>query len=184
MDCNQAEIAMMEHMEKTIHPARARDLALHVLKCEPCREYFVGFDMALDVLSDAELSTPPEDFTQKIMAQVRKLPAHTPPVPVISPALRVIWGLGAIFFGIAMLFAFNPEWWQAVTAASPVVSGMIAAMQTAGQFLQGIAENFAPVNQSASVSTGMSVFNLALVFVFVVGALLVVLQMSEKSHKA
>ena len=184
MDCNQAELAMMEHMEKTIHPARARDLALHVLTCEPCREYFVGFDMALDVLSDEELSVPPADFTQKIMAQVRRLPAHTPPEPVISPALRVLWGLGAIFFGVAMLFAFNPEWWQAVVAASPVVDGVIVAIQTTGQFLGELVERFAPVSSGAHSFAGMSMFNVALVFVFVMGALLVVLQISEKSHNS
>ena len=184
MNCNQAEVAMMEHMEKTIHPARARDLAQHVMDCESCREYYVGFDMALDVLSDPELSIPPADFTQNIMAQVIKLPAHTPPMPSASPAIRVIWGLGAIFLGIALLFAFNPGWWQAVTAASPVFDSIFAALGTASLFLTELMEGMAPIAQSASGIAGLSMFNIALVFVFVVGALLLVLQRSEKSHKA
>ena len=185
MDCNQAELAMMEHMEKTIHPARARDLAEHTMHCESCREYYIGFDMALEVLNDAELSTPPADFTQNIMDQVLKLPAHSIPEPRASTALRVLWGLGAIFLGIALLFAFNPEWLQALTAASPVIDGMLGALSTAHLFIAGVLENLTPANQTAGGSlAGLSVFNVSLVFVFVVGALLLVLQRSEKSHKA
>jgi len=184
MDCNQAELAMMEHMEKTIHPARARDLAQHVMHCEPCREYYIGFDMALDVLSDAELSVPPVHFTQNIMAQVRRLPAHTPPQPSATPAIRIIWGLGAIVLGIALLFAFNPEWLQAITTASPVLDGIITAMGSARLFIAESIEGLAPAQSGAGSLAGIPVFNITLAFVFIIGALLLVLQRSEKSHKA
>jgi len=184
MDCTQAELAMMEHMEKTIQPARARDLAQHVMRCESCREYYIGFDMALDVLSDAELSVPPVHFTQNIMAQVRRLPAHTPPEPRATPAMRILWGLGTIVLGVALLFAFNPEWWQAVTEASAVLDSILAAMGSARLFFADIWENLTASQQGAGYIAGLPIFNVALGFVFVVGTLLLVLQRSEKSHKA
>ena len=183
MDCIQAETAMMEHMEKTIQPARARDLAQHVLICETCREYYIGFDMALDVLSDPELSQAPANFTHNIMTQVRKLPAHTPPQPVASAAMRVMWGLGAIFLGVALLFAFNPEWWQAITESSAVYENVLAAMGTTRLFVSDALE-WLTANQATGGFAGVSVFNVALVFVVVGGILLFVLQIAEKSHKA
>ena len=184
MDCNQADLAMMEQMEKTIHPSRAKDLAAHLLNCESCREYYVGFDMALDVLSDAQLSVPPVHFTQNIMAQVRRLPAHTPSQPSVTPALRILWGLGAIFLGIALLFAFNPEWLQAITAASPAIDGMLTALGSARLFFADMLEGLAPASQGANGIAELSLFNVSLAFVFVMAALLLVLQRSEKSHKA
>ena len=184
MDCIQAELAMMEHMEKTIQPVRARDLAQHVLVCETCREYYVGFDMAFDVLSDPKLSEAPANFTHNIMTHVRKLPAHTPPEPSASTAMRVMWGLGAIFLGVALLFAFNPEWWQAVTASSAVYDSILAAMGTARLLVTDTLERLMSANQAAGGFAGISVVNVALVFVLVVGVLLFVLQRAEKSHKA
>ncbi|MCL2404636.1 MAG: hypothetical protein FWC92_03705 [Defluviitaleaceae bacterium] len=184
MDCNQAGLAMMEHMEKTIQPASARDLAQHVMHCESCREYYIGIDMALDVLSEEELSVPPVHFTQNIMAHVRRLPVHTPPQPSATPAIRILWGLGAIVLGVALLFAFNPEWWQALTAASPVLDAILSAMATARLFLADALENFTTSQQGASGIAGLPLFNISIIIAFVVGALLLVLQYSEKSHKA
>jgi len=184
MDCIQAELAMMEHMEKTIQPARAKDLARHVLDCETCREYYIGFDMAYDVLGDPELSEAPANFTHNIMTQVRKLPAHTQPEPRASTAMRVMWGLGAIFLGVTLLFAFNPEWWQAITETSAVYESILAAIGAARLFVTEAFERLVSVNQAAGGFAGLSVVNVALVFVLVVGVLLFVLQRAEKSHKA
>ena len=184
MNCNQAELAMMEHMEKTIRPARARDLAQHVLGCEACREYYVGFDMAFEVLNDAELSIPPADFTQSVMAQVRKLPAHTPPEPSASVALHILWGLGAIVLGIGLLLAFNPDWMAALTEAYPIVYNMTNAVNSVWLSITETFARITPANQTTGAANGLSVFNMALIFVVVVGALLVVLQRSEKSHNS
>jgi len=177
MNCNQAQLAMMEHMEKNIHPARARDLTKHVLVCESCREYYIGFDMALEVLDDAELSAPPADFTQNVMAQVQKLPIHSKPVALY---LRVLWGFGAIFLGIGLLFAFNPEWLTALTDSSPAVAGIINALYTAREFIYGWLPDFAASNQGV----GLSVLNVAIIFVATIGALLFVLHRSEKRAKS
>jgi len=174
----------MEHMEKTIQPARAHDLARHVLSCETCREYFIGFDMALEVLDDAELGTPPADFTGAVMAQVRKLPAHTKPEPSASIAIRVLWGLGAIILGVGLLLAFNPDWLSALAEASPIVYGIIGAVGTTGQFLTEAMERIVSTNRTAGTATGLSMFNAALIFVVVMGALLLVLQRSEKSRNS
>jgi len=176
MDCNQAQLAMMEHMEKTIHPARARDLTKHVLVCESCREYYIGFDMALEVLDDAELSTPPVDFTQRVMLEVCKLPAHSKPIALY---LRILWGLGAIFLGIGLLFAFNPDWLTALADSSPIVASIINAMYTAREFVSGWLAEIPMPNQG----TGLSALNIAIVFVVTIGALLLILHRSEKREK-
>jgi len=185
MDCSQAQIAMMEHMEKTIQSAQARDLAAHVLECESCREYYIGFDMALEVLDDAELSVPPADFTQAVMSEVCKLPAHTPaePVATASVALRVLWGLSAIFLGVGLLFAFNPEWLSAVTDASPIVQSILGGMSTAMQYVSGLVESLVSSYQGANGSE-LSMTSVAIIFIAIMGVLLAVLQRSEKSHNS
>ena len=178
MDCNQAELAMMAHMEKTIQPAQAQDLAQHILKCQDCQEYYIGFDMAMDVLNDTELSAAPPDFTQAVMAQVHKLPAHTKPEPVvISVSLRILWGLSAIALGIGLLFAFNPEW----LASFAVMDGILNGVGAIAQYVTGLVENLAPGYRSAS---GLTALNASVLFVAVIGVLLVVLQRSEKSHNS
>ena len=177
MNCNQAQLAMMEHMEKTIHPARARDLTKHVLVCESCREYYIGFDTALEVLDAAELSAPPVDFTQRVMLEVRKLPAHSKPIAMY---LRVLWGLGAIFLGIGLLFAFNPEWLTTLADSSLIVAGVINALYTAREFVSGWLAELTASNQG----TGISTLNVAIVFVVAIGALLMVLHRSEKRAKS
>jgi len=177
MNCKQAELAMMEHMEKTIQPPRAKDLALHVLECENCREYYIGFDMALEVLDDEELSVAPVDFTQCVMAKVREMPVHSKPIPL---SLRLLWGFGAIFLGIGLLFAFNPEWLTVVTAQSPILYTILSAMYAARQVVSDSLTNLVATYQG----TEIALLNAAIVFVAVVGILLMVLQRSEKSTKA
>ena len=177
MDCNQAQLAMMEHMEKTIQPTRARDLTKHILVCETCREYYIGFDMALDVLEDAELSAPPADFAQNVMSEVRKLPPYSKPVALY---LRVLWGFGAIFLGIGLLFAFNPEWLTALTDSSPAIAGIINAMYVARGYITGWLADLTAANQG----TGITALNIAIIFAVTIGALLLILYRSEKRAKS
>ena len=175
MDCNQAQIAMMEHMEKTIQPPRARDLAQHVMVCEDCSEYYVGFDMALDVLNEPELSIAPISFTNNVMAKVREMPVHSKPIPLF---LRILWGFGGIILGVALLLAFNPEWLTAMSEAFPVIYRILSAMSTVQATVSGWLANV------QYQETGSLMLHGALVFVVAVGALLLVLQRSEKSNKA
>jgi len=178
MNCKQAEIAMMEQMEKTIQPARAKDLAQHVLDCENCREYYIGFDMALDVLSEPELNIAPANFTQNVMAKVREMPVHSPPICL---TLRILWGMGAIFLGVALLFAFNPEWLTALTTASPAVSSILAAMESASTFATETVAGWVSAYQGMG---SITLLHMAIVFVGIMGGLLVVLQRQEKGNKA
>jgi len=179
MNCKQAEIAMMEHFEKTIQPARAKSLAQHVLKCEDCREYYVGLDMALEVLDEPELNLAPADFTQNVMAKVSELPAYTKPIGI---PLRIVWGLGVIFLGIGLLFAFNPQWLTAMTEASPVLYSILTAMYAARTAVTDAIAN--AVASTSYQGTETILLNVTIVFVVIVGALLAVLQRSEKSSKA
>ena len=178
MDCSQAEFAMMEHMEQTIKPQRAANLAKHLLSCEACREYYMGIDMAMEVLEDTELSAPPEGFTQAVMAQVKQLPAYEPPAPVptISTALRVLWGLSAIVIGVGLLLVFNPDLLAAVMA-TPFVANIVSAVSTVWQFAAGLFEG---IPGQVGYSGGLSLFNVALAFAGVIVVLLIVLQISEK----
>ena len=50
MDCQKAELAMMQYMEKNILPQTAHELARHVLSCENCREEFLALDEAIDFM--------------------------------------------------------------------------------------------------------------------------------------
>ena len=131
--------------------------------------------MAMDVLNDAELSIAPPDFTQAVMTQVCKLPAHTKPES-INISLRILWGLSAIVLGIALLFAFNPEW----LTAFPVMDNILASVSTLGQYISGLTDNLSPAYQGA----GLSALNASLLFAVVVGTLLVVILRSEKSHNS
>jgi len=177
MDCNQAQIAMMEHMEKIILPPRARDLAQHVMSCEDCREYYIGFDMALDVLNEPELSIAPPSFTNNVMAKVREMPVHSKPIPLF---LRILWGFGGIILGVALLLVFNPGWVTALSGASPAIYTILNAVNNVQTTVTGW---FAEWTVSYQESGNLMLHG-ALVFVVAVGALLLVLQRSEKSNKA
>jgi len=177
MDCNQAQFAMMEHMEKIILPEKARDLAQHVMSCESCLEYYIGFDMALDVLCEPVLSDAPLGFTHSVMTKVNKLPAHSKPIPLF---LRILWGFGGIVLGIALLLAFNPEWIATLTEASTILYNIQSAMLYASSHITNWLADFGASYQG----TGIFMLHGALVFVGVVGALLLILQRSEKSTKA
>jgi len=177
MDCKLAQIAMMEQMEKTIAPPKARDLAQHLMSCEDCREYYVGFDMALDVLSEPELSIAPDGFTNNVMQEIRQLPVHTRPIPMF---LRILWGFGGIVLGVALLLAFNPDWLAALTEASPIVYGIQSAMTSVSTAFSGWVADLMASYQG----TGTLMLHGALVFVAAVGALLLILQRIEKGNKA
>ena len=180
MNCTQAEIAMMEHMEKSIHPATAHSLAKHVLTCELCREYYLAMDMAMDVLNDAELSVPPETFTQDIMTKIQRLPAYAAEEkePRVSPVLRILWGLSAIALGIGLMFFFNPTWLASLAEAYPTISSILYALDTAWLFVTGLMERVTAAYQSASLN--VSLLNFAIMFAFAMGVVLAVLQRSEK----
>jgi hypothetical protein len=119
MDCPKAETAMMSYVEKTIKPEDARDLAIHVLRCEPCRELYLMMDVAAEV-SESPLTEAPAGFTERVVERIQAdgvtLATATPKtVPTQgNTLLRVLWGLSGIVTGVALLLALNPEWRMAV----------------------------------------------------------------------
>ena len=98
MDCKQADLLFMQYAEKKLEPSDAKNLAMHLLVCEGCRESFVAFDICLD---EAPLMEAPEGFTQNVMAQVKELGAS-----------RLMWwqvaiGFAAILVGTLLFVLFN-----------------------------------------------------------------------------
>ena len=108
MDCKQSEIAMMQHIEKTIKPKTAKELAEHLLTCKPCREYFMLFDEMAEYSEDSsfEILTPANDFTQSVMAKVNDIKIETKGISVLS---KVFWGISAILMGVVFYLVANPE---------------------------------------------------------------------------
>jgi len=180
MDCKQAEIAMMQHMEKTITPQDAKALAEHVLSCATCREYYLMFDEAMECLTDEDfiLEAPPADFTKSVMTKVGVFAEKVePPITVESLLMKALWGIGAVFIGAALYFILNPEMLPSFTIATPVVDGFLYTINTIGNaFAQG-------VNQMAQidVSIDSSLSVIALFFTIVLGGLLTILH-SEENH--
>ena len=185
MNCENAQIAMMQHMDKTIKPADARELTRHILSCESCREYYLAFDEANDI--ENTLAAAPDGFTEMVMTKIRELPVYASPAKKgrgeSQTILRVLWGLSAIFLGIGLLFIFNPDLLAAITAASPAAAGITDVLSEAGQFFTGI---FDSLTQAAGTEAASSVLGMgiaALAFVITIGALLLALQRGEAPIK-
>jgi len=185
MDCKQSEIAMMQHMEKTITPADARSLAKHILACETCREYYLAFDEAMELLTDdIELTAPPEDFTKSVMtkinaaANVAEKPAVVEAVSVVSDGqifIKIVWGIGAILMGFGLYFIFNPALLPEITIEHPAIDGFQHAFNALGQFLNQGVQRLSQMDISAQDSIGV----FALFFVIMLGGLLTVLHREE-----
>jgi len=94
MNCNQAETAMMQHMEKTIEPETAKSLAKHVLQCKTCREVYLVFDQSMDCVDSIQA---PAGFTESVMASVTKM--H---VSQAQNILKFLWGISGVLIGIVL----------------------------------------------------------------------------------
>jgi len=177
MDCKKADLAMMQHMEKSIKPADARDLAQHILCCEQCREYFLAFDEAMECLTDAHPVEAPADFTESVMIQVRKLPVYTKQSRVSLPIniIQVLWGLSAILLGVGLLFILNPEWLNAYPAVAEIINVLGVVPRFFGDRLDGFLQVFTAQADMPNINV------VALIFAVMVGVLLIVLHRSEKS---
>jgi hypothetical protein len=191
MDCKQADIAMMQHMEKTISPADARDLAKHILRCENCREYFLAFDEAMDYMSEmdsveVELIEAPANFTMSVMEKVRQIPTYSNPIPTcrITTLMRCLWGSSAVFLGVSLLFIFNPDWLATLAAIYPAFAAVSNALDAASLFLGSAVVEFMQSigSQSGNVATtGLTISTL--IFLVMIGIVLFVLHRGEKRIK-
>ena len=189
MNCKQAEIAIMQQMEKTITPADARKLAKHILICETCRESYLVFDEAMEyATADAEafpLTEAPTGFTEAVMTQVRGI-SLTPTVSEPENGqmvLRILWGLSAIFLGAGLFLIYNSEWMSTAADTYPAIYSIVTALNNIGQFLiQGaewIMQSIAAANAAGTSTLSIT----ALLFTLTIGTLLFILyrQDSEKS---
>ncbi|MCL2498712.1 MAG: hypothetical protein FWE90_00070 [Defluviitaleaceae bacterium] len=183
MDCLKAETAMMRYIEKTLKPEDARDLAKHVLRCEPCRELYLMMDASADIL-EAPPAEPPEGFTEKVMALVRNLHENpesamlevknpsTPSVTAGNAVFRVLWGLSGIVMGVALLFALNPHWIQG-TAVHDAMTAIAAFFADITAWLGQIDTAHAIINSGLGIA--------ALVFAVIIIALLYGLHRGENT---
>ncbi|MCL2203457.1 MAG: hypothetical protein FWB88_05925 [Defluviitaleaceae bacterium] len=173
MDCLKAETAMMHYIEKTLKPTDARDLALHVMGCPPCRELYLVLDDSADMLA-APAQEAPECFTQEVMAQVRALPAYAPAAG--NAVLRILWGLSGIVMGVALLFALNPHWLEG-TAVQYAFTAMVAFFGDVSAWLGQVEITHALINSGLGIA--------ALVFAALIAALLYGLHRGEGTgHKS
>lgn len=175
MDCVKAETAMMHYIEKSLKPADAQGLAAHVQSCEVCRALYLMLDEAADLLTEtATLVTAPADFTEGVMEKVRLQPArvHTP-----NPVLRMLWGLSGIFIGVALLFALNPTWADAVAGASRVAAWVRDGFLALGAYAGELGLRLAQLDMQVLVHSGLGIA--ALVISLLIAALLYGLHRGE-----
>jgi anti-sigma factor RsiW len=105
MHCSSFEPLLDEYVDGVLAPREHALVAAHVAGCSSC----AGLHEELRVI-DALLLTPrtlepAANFTFKVMAEVRSLPApahhHVPALPVIAAYLAFAWTAIALFFTFA-----------------------------------------------------------------------------------
>lgn len=183
MDCNQSELYMMQHFEKTIEPKNAKALAEHVLTCDSCRELYLTMDEAMDGF---ELVAAPDNFTESVMGKVRELPVYSKPAVAISSGgvsivLRILWGISAIMLGVGLFFIFNPDLFTALAGSYSAMESVINALSGVGTAMVGAFEWLAQVSDPAAAGN-LSI--IALLFVAVTGSLLYVLHSGNSDKSA
>ena len=184
MTCEQSEILMMKHMEKTISTQDAAKLAQHVQDCENCREYYLAFDEAMEAMETVELYATPDNFTANVMAQVRKMPAYVTPAIATArkkgrTALYVFWGISAAVVALALILAYNPQYLINLSYTYPIFENVVAAMGRISAAFGQVPEWLTGDTTVMANSFGIA----ALAFVLVLGLLLVVLHKDEgKTH--
>ena len=191
MDCTQSEIAIMQHVEKTITPEDARQLAKHVLTCKTCREDYLMFDEIIECLEDEsfEIVSAPEGFTASVMTKVRDsvisaeefvfVKQNQIAVSGSNLVTRVLWGFSAVFIGIGLYFILNPDMFAALTATSPVMEGIVTSLSELGIHLSQGFQQLALADYAVESGVGI----MALFFVMILGGLLAVLHHNEQSVK-
>ena len=176
MDCNKAETAMMQFLEKRVKPRMAAALARHVLQCDGCREMFIAMDEA----SEVELTDAPSGFTEAVMAKVAALPAEASrksATPKADIFIRVAWGVSAILLGVCLAFLYNPNLLGDLISAFPPLGSVIELINDAYLFLLNALEGVWQSGSSFTMADGIP----ALLFVLMIGALLFILQSTDKA---
>ena len=185
MDCNQAELFIMQHFEKTIKPVNASSLAKHVLTCEVCRMLYLTFDEAMDCVG--ELEDAPDNFVESVMTRVMAEEAHSRVVTIVTETnsggsfvLRILWGFSAVLLGIGLLFALNPDLLYTLVGEYPMVASVANALYSINVVFVNAAEWVAQESNMVSMENlGVA----SLLLVAVMGTLLYVLHSGESDVK-
>jgi len=188
-NCEQSEILMLKHMEKTISAEDTIKLAGHVQDCQSCREYYLAFDEAMEAMGDfatahIELDQAPDNFTANVMVQVRKMPAAVTPAIATARqrgrvALYAFWGVSVIIVAVALVLAYNPHYLTDLAYTYPIFEGVATAMQRAVSAFGQVPEWLMNDTDVMAHNFGVA----ALAFVLVLGMLLVVLHKDESRSK-
>jgi len=183
MDCKQADIAMLKHMEQTITPQDAVRLSQHVMECEHCREHYLMFDQVMELAVTSEnWDIAPPNFTTAVMAKVAAnvVVQTTPQAPAnkIRIAFHVTWGICAMFFAAILFFAYNPTLVNNLADMSPAFAGVVAAINSIGALFSNMMESFLQSADTLTIANSLSIA--ALVFVLVLSSLLIVLHKQDE----
>jgi hypothetical protein len=179
MDCNKAAEAMLQYMEKTIKPVDAKALALHLLDCESCREYFTALDMTLDALDEGavEFFEAPAGFTEAVMEKVNELPVyHEKKKEAFNYKLfiRIAGGVSTVLMGLALIIT------------SVLTSGGDGLFSSLSQWAGGL---MARLTQAGAGEMGSFLSNVpvlgvsALVIAGIISLLLLALQRGDQGGK-
>jgi hypothetical protein len=180
MDCNKVAEAMLQYMEKTIKPADAKSLALHLLDCESCREYFTALDMTLDALDEGlvEFFEAPAGFTETVMQKVSELPVYREKKKEAfnyKLVMRIAGGVPTVLMGMALIIT------SVLTSGGG--DGFFSSLRL---WADGVVSRFA---QAGAGEMGSFIANVpvlgvsALVIAGVISLLLFTLQRSDHSGK-
>jgi predicted anti-sigma-YlaC factor YlaD len=178
MDCNKAAEATLQYMEKTIKPATAKALALHLLDCESCREYFTALDMTMDALDEGavEFSEAPPGFTESVMEKVNALPAyHEKKNTNYKLIMRIAGGITTVVMGVVLM----------ITSGMTVV-GQDGLFATISGWAESVVARFTQdgAGTFGTLLSNVPAFGLsALALAAVISVLLVTLQRSEQGGK-
>jgi len=182
--CKQIDNLLLKHIEKTLSTDEARRLAKHVLECESCREYYLAFDEAAEYAETMEMAEAPANFTSNVMLAVSQIQ------PVVAVRKRfaykvemaLTWGLSLLLLAIIVFLAYNPDYFLSLANVYPMLAVAAGVMLAIGDFFMGLGQWFA---QQAVLYGSENLFGIAaLVFMFISGSLLFVLQKEEEKSLA
>jgi anti-sigma factor RsiW len=159
MHCSSFEPLLDEYVDGALAPREHALVAAHVAGCPHC----AGLHEELRVI-DALLLTPRSlepapNFTFKVMAEVRAMPAptvhHVPALPVIAAYLAFAWTAIALFFlfagsaaegalgALRAAFAHNLDAFDGLAAATGHLFGPHVTNVTAAMFGMLVLDAFA-----------------------------------------
>jgi len=186
MDCSQAEVAMLKHMEKIITTEEAGLLHEHILDCDSCREYYLAFDEVMEFAATAETSDweeAPASLTVAVMAEVKNMPVYTKQAAKKSIskkhyAFYIAWGSSLVFLAAALFIAYNPTYIENLAYAYPIVASIVNAMRSIWAAIGSMLDWVVQSTSTLSIENNISIA--ALLFVFVLGSLLVALHKDDE----